>query len=106
MNTQTPALLGGKPAVKTEAGDIFSWPVVTPETEQAVLQVLRAGQASGFEVTERFEEEYAAWLGVKHALACNNGTAAVHSALFGLGVGRGDEIICPAMTFWASCLPV
>jgi perosamine synthetase len=106
LNEQTLALFGGKPAVRTGTGDVFTWPVVTPAMEQAVLDVLRAGQISGFEITERFEEEYARWLGVKYALACNNGTAAVHSALFGLGIGRGDQIICPAMTFWASCLPV
>jgi dTDP-4-amino-4,6-dideoxygalactose transaminase len=53
-----------------------------------------------------FEKEFAGWLGVKYALAHNTGTAAVHCALFGLGIGSGDEIICPSMTYWASCVPV
>lgn len=106
MNTPTLALFGGDAAVRTVAGDVFTWPIVTTETEQAVLAVLRSGKISAFEITECFEREYADWLGVKYALACNNGTAAVHSGLFGLGIGTGDQIICPAMTYWASCLPV
>jgi dTDP-4-amino-4,6-dideoxygalactose transaminase len=100
------ALLGGPKAVQLDPGDIFDWPIVTPEVEAAVLEVLRAGKMSGTDVTREFEKEYAAWHGMKYALAHNNGTSALHGALFGLGIGEGDEIICPSITYWASCLPV
>src|SRR5207245_11209170 len=100
------ALLGGPKAVRSDPGDMFRWPIVTPEMEAAVLEVLRAGAMSDTDVTREFEKEYAAWHGVTYALAHNTGTAALHAAMFGLGIGTGDETICPSMTFWASCLPV
>jgi dTDP-4-amino-4,6-dideoxygalactose transaminase len=99
------ALLGGPRAVST-GEDLVSWPVITPATEEAVLEVLRRGKISDLDITVQFEREFADWLGVEYALAHNTGTAAVHCALFGLGIGRGDEIICPSMTYWASCAPV
>jgi dTDP-4-amino-4,6-dideoxygalactose transaminase len=100
------ALLGGPKAVQIDPGDMFDWPIVTPEVEEAVLEVLRAGKMSGTEVTKAFEREFADWHGMEYALAHNSGTAALLGAMFGLGVGEGDEIICPSITYWASCLPV
>jgi dTDP-4-amino-4,6-dideoxygalactose transaminase len=100
------ALFGGEKGVRGEPGDMFKWPIVTPEMEAAVLDVLRAGTMSGTDVTREFEREFADWHGLKFGLAHNTGTAAIHSALFGLGIGKGDEIICPSLTYWASCLPV
>jgi dTDP-4-amino-4,6-dideoxygalactose transaminase len=100
------ALFGGDKSVRRDPGSMFAWCEVTPAMEQAVLQVLRSGSMSGLDVTRRFEQEFARWINRRYALAHNNGTAAIHCALFGLGVGRGDEIICPSMTYWASCLPV
>ncbi len=100
------ALLGGPRAVQENREDIFTWPVVTPEMEAAVLDVMRERIISGLQITMEFEREFAEWLGVKYALAHNTGTAAIHGALFGLGVGTGDEVICPSMTYWASCAPV
>jgi dTDP-4-amino-4,6-dideoxygalactose transaminase len=99
------ALLGGKKAVQKDPKDTFVWPIVTKEIEDAVLDVLRAGRMSDIDVTQKFEEEYARWHGIKYALAHNNGTSAIHSAMFGLGIGHGDEVICPSVTYWASCLP-
>jgi dTDP-4-amino-4,6-dideoxygalactose transaminase len=43
---------------------------------------------------------------MKYALACNNGTAAIHCGLYGIGVGVGDEVICPSLTYWASIVQV
>jgi len=100
------AILGGPKAVKSDPGDMFDWPIITKEDEDAVLEVLRARKMSGVDVTQKFEREFADWLGAKYALAHNNGTAAVHGALFGVGVGRGDEVICPSITYWASAVPV
>ncbi|MCS7015632.1 MAG: DegT/DnrJ/EryC1/StrS family aminotransferase [Gemmatales bacterium] len=100
------ALFGGPKAVQSDPGDIFRWPVISPEAEDAVLEVLRAGKMSGVDITKEFEREYAAWQGVRYALAHNNGTAALHAAMFGVGIGKGDEVICPSITYWASCLSV
>lgn len=100
------ALLGGEKAIGEVGEELFRWPIVTEEMEAAVIDVLRRGAASGLDITQRFEEEFAAWIGRDFGLAHNNGTAAVHSAMFGIGIGRGDEVICPSMTYWASCAPV
>ena len=100
------ALLGGPKAVQSEVGDLFKWPIVTEEDEQAVLEVLRRGAMSGTDVTVQFETEFAAWQGSKYALGFNNGTAALQTAMFGCKVGVGDEVICPSLTYWASAFPV
>ena len=100
------AIFGGEKTVQTDVGDIFTWPIITKEIEEAVLKVLRAGNMSGTDVTKKFEEEYAAWNGMKYALGHSTGTGALHGAMFGLGIGKGDEIICPSITYWASALPV
>jgi dTDP-4-amino-4,6-dideoxygalactose transaminase len=52
--------------------------------------------------TRRFEEEFARFLGVPHALAVANGTVALHLACLALGLGPGDEVLCPALTFVAT----
>ena len=100
------ALFGGPKTVSDESGDMFTWPIVTKEHESAVLEVLRAGNMSGLDVTKEFENRYAEAIGMKYALACNNGTAAIHSAFFGMGIGVGDEVICPSLTYWASIISV
>jgi perosamine synthetase len=51
---------------------------------------------------KRFEEEFASRLGLSHAVAVNNGTAALHLALLAHGLGSGDEVIVPDLTFAAS----
>lgn len=56
------ALLGGEKAVTSDPGDMFTWPIITEEHEEAVL---RAGKMSGTDVTRQFEKEYAAVLGRK-----------------------------------------
>jgi perosamine synthetase len=55
---------------------------------------------------DRFEVEFARFCGVRHAIACTNGTAAVHLALLALGLQPGDEVIVPTLTFVASANPV
>ncbi|NLF31732.1 MAG: DegT/DnrJ/EryC1/StrS family aminotransferase [Planctomycetes bacterium] len=100
----TLAILGGPRTLPADADhkDLFRWPIVTAEDEQAVLEVLRSGAMSGTGVTRQFEEEFAAWMGVRHALGCCNGTAAILGATWACGVGAGDEIIAPSLTYWAS----
>ena len=96
------ALLGGEKAVKSNASEIFAWPIVTERHEQAVLDVLRSRQMSGIELTKQFEQTYAQSLGRQYGLAYHNGTAAILGAMYGLGIGLGDEVICPSITYWAS----
>src|SRR5450755_1964514 len=55
---------------------------------------------------DAFEQEFARYLGVAHAAALSSGTAAIHLALQLLGVGRGDTVICPTLTFCASANPI
>ncbi len=98
------AILGGEKAVTSDPGDMFTWPIVTEEDEAAVLDVLRRGAMSGTDVTLQFEKEFAEWQGRKYALGFSTGTAAIQAAMCGCGVGVGDEIICPSVTYWASAL--
>jgi len=100
------AIHGGEKAVQSDPGDIFTWPIITKEHEDAVLEVLRRGAMSGTDVTTQFEREYADWHGMKYALGCNTGTATLQSAMWACGVGVGDEVIAPSLTYWATALPV
>jgi perosamine synthetase len=96
------AICGGNPVVTRESPDFGTWPIVTEEDEKAILEVLHARSMSGTDVTLKLEEEYAEWEGAEFALACNNGTSAIHCAMYGIGIGRGDEVITPTWTFWAT----
>jgi len=96
------AINGGPKTVTLECPDLSTWPIVTAEDEQAILEVLHARSMSGTDITLELEKEYAAWEGSRYALACNNGTSAIHCAMYGLGIGRGDEVITPTWTFWAT----
>ncbi|MBN2883495.1 MAG: DegT/DnrJ/EryC1/StrS family aminotransferase [Clostridia bacterium] len=98
------ALFGGPKAITKDPGDLFKWPIITKEDEDAVLDVLRNGSMSGTDVTREFEKEFAKWQGLDLALGFSTGTAAIQSAMFGCKVGVGDEIICPTVTYWASGL--
>lgn len=100
------ALLGGQKTVSQNDPSLFRWPIVTAEDEQAILDVVRDGKMSSIDITMQFEKEYAAWVGVKHGLGYCNGTAALLGAFWGCGIGAGDEVICPSMTYWASCTAV
>jgi len=104
METSRLAILGGAKAVTKDPGDMFAWPIITPEDEEAVLEVLRRRAMSGSDVTQKFEAEFASWQGRKHALGFSSGTAALQAAMFACGVGVGDEIVCQSMTYWASAL--
>jgi dTDP-4-amino-4,6-dideoxygalactose transaminase len=72
------------------------------EEKEAVLRVLENGWLAMGEVTQRFEAEFARMVGVRHAIAVNNGTASLHLACRALGIGPGDEVIVPSLTFVAT----
>lgn len=101
------AVLGGTPVIPADAPQdyLFKWPIITKEDEDAALEVIRSGDFSGTGVTRRLEEEFAAWQGTRYALSYCNGTQALAAAMFGAGLGAGDEIICTTKTYWASVSP-
>ena len=81
-------------------------PIIGEEEIEAVVKVLRKGPltnalGAGPMVTQ-FEEEFADFCDVKHAVAVNTGTAALHSAIVAAGVKYGDEVILPSFTFVAT----
>ena len=100
------AINGGTKLIPEENKALFHWPIVTEEDIAAVTDVLKEGSMSGNEISKLFEKEYAAWNGTKYALSTANGTAALTAAFWACGIGAGDEVICPSMTYWASCAAV
>lgn len=96
------ALLGGPKTVTAQPGD--RWERVSEDEIQAVVATLQSADIYG--ETKTFEREFAEFVGTKHALGLCNGTAAIHSALFAVGVGPGDEVIVPSYTWHASITPI
>ena len=83
-------------------GDLArEYAVIRAEIDAAVGAVLARGRFVLGEEGEAFEREFAAWLGVEHAVGCASGTEAIALALLALGVGAGDEVVLPANT----CVP-
>ncbi|HEV2035643.1 MAG TPA: DegT/DnrJ/EryC1/StrS family aminotransferase [Candidatus Dormibacteraeota bacterium] len=77
-------------------------PFIGEEEKRAVMRVLESGQLAQGPVVAQFEEEFARWCGVKHAVAVSSGTAGLHLALLAHGIGPGDEVITSPFTFIAS----
>jgi dTDP-4-amino-4,6-dideoxygalactose transaminase len=75
---------------------------VDDELRRAVDEVVDSGWWSMGPKVEEFEREWAAFVGVEHALAVANGTAALHLALLAAGVGPGDEVVLPSLNFVAA----
>ncbi|MFM2416244.1 MAG: hypothetical protein RL385_967 [Pseudomonadota bacterium] len=80
------------------------WPSFTAEEAKAVSDVLLSNRVNYWtgEEGRRFEEEFAAWVGSRFAIAINNGTVALEIALRALGIGAGDEVVVTPRTFVAS----
>ena len=68
----------------------------------AVVEVLRGDWLTTGPAVDRFERLFAGLVGAPHAVAVTNGTAALHLAMLAAGIGPGDEVIVPTMTFAAS----
>jgi dTDP-4-amino-4,6-dideoxygalactose transaminase len=75
---------------------------VWPEIEGAVKAAVSGAQFIGGPAVEAFENEWAAYCGVPHAIGVANGTDALHLALRALGVQSGDEVVVPSSTFVAT----
>jgi dTDP-4-amino-4,6-dideoxygalactose transaminase len=80
------------------------WPSYSPEEIQAVADVLASNRVNYWtgDLCRTFENRFADWVGVPHAIALMNGTVALDAALFALGIGPGDEVIVTPRTFMAS----
>jgi perosamine synthetase len=80
----------------------ISKPDLGPAEEEAVLEVLRSGMLAMGRRTAEFEEAWAAYCGVKHAVFMANGTVALEAVLRALGIGPGDEVITVSFSFNAT----
>jgi perosamine synthetase len=80
----------------------ISRPYITEEEVEAVSEVLRSGYISNGPKTREFEETYASYIGVKHAIGTVNGTAALEVAIKAIGLKEGDEVITTPFSFIAS----
>lgn len=72
------------------------------EEKEAVQRVMDRGWLAMGEITQQFEEAFSGMVGVKHSIAVTNGTASLHLACRALGIGPGDEVIVPSLTFVAT----
>jgi dTDP-4-amino-4,6-dideoxygalactose transaminase len=80
----------------------FHLPEIGEEEIQAVTETLRSGWLTTGPRVKQFEADFASFVGIKHAIALNSCTAALHLALEAAGIGRDDEVIVPTMTFTAT----
>lgn len=75
---------------------------LAPDLQAAFVRVLASGQFILGPEVSNFERQCAELLGVRHALGISSGTDAILLALMALGIGPGDEVICPSFTFFAT----
>jgi perosamine synthetase len=78
-------------------------PVIGEFEIECVTDAIRSGWVSSIgPYIEKFETDFANYIGVKHAIAVTSATTALHLALYALGIGPGDEVIIPDLTFAAT----
>lgn len=82
-------------------------PISKPNISELEVQYVNKAVSSGWvssmgEYLDRFEKDFAEFCGVKHCISTSNGTVAIHLALAVLGIGAGDEVIIPNLTFAAT----
>ncbi|MDD5470210.1 MAG: UDP-4-amino-4,6-dideoxy-N-acetyl-beta-L-altrosamine transaminase, partial [Candidatus Peribacteraceae bacterium] len=97
----TPLALSGGPPVRTTLLP-YARQTVDEDDIQTVEAVLRSDWLTTGPKVEEFEKAFAAFTGTQEAVAVSNGTAALHAAYAAAGIGPGDEVIVPAMTFAAT----
>jgi len=106
MATDRIALFGGTPVLQRNMHQ--RWPEIGDAERRAVAAVLYRGVLSGSSAPEAvaLEDEFARFVGAKHALLTHCGTSALHLALAAAGIGTGDHVIVPAYSFVATPLAV
>ena len=105
-----PAILGGTPVFEISDDvpypKLDDWKQITAEEAQVVYEMTLRNELSGASPTvQEFEKVWSERHETRFAVSLTNGTAALHSAMFGLGVGPGDEVICPTYTWMGSVTP-
>ncbi|WTZ65961.1 DegT/DnrJ/EryC1/StrS family aminotransferase [Streptomyces sp. NBC_01383] len=103
------ALTGGEPVLGELAP--VGWPMTTDADRAAVLSVLESNvfvsdRPNEPTAVERLERSWAQYLGVRRCVGVSNGTTAIELALLAHGVGPGDEVVVPALTFVATAMAV
>jgi dTDP-4-amino-4,6-dideoxygalactose transaminase len=100
-NMEKLAIEGGKP-VNTEPFPM--WPSFSEKTIQMVAEPLKTGKVNYWtgEIGVKFEKAWAEYNGAKYCVTTTSGTSALHTAVSALGIGPGDEVICPSYSFIAS----
>jgi dTDP-4-amino-4,6-dideoxygalactose transaminase len=87
--------------------DLPEWPVSTGRELELLRQVMESGQWGGYhEFVKRFESEFAAFVHCAHGVSAMNGTVTLEMALAAAGVGPGDEVIVPAISFISTATAV
>lgn len=94
------AINGGTPVRETVLPYGRQW--MDDDDVAAVISVLRSDWLTTGPVVDTFERAFADFVGTREAVAVSSGTAALHAAMYALGVKAGDEVIVPAMTFAAT----
>lgn len=98
--TERLAIAGGRPAC--EGIEFRTWPETTAQDEEYVLASLRQDKHAWGPNCVALQEEFAAWNGSRFCAATNSGTAALHMAIAACGIGPGDEVICPTLSWTSS----
>jgi dTDP-4-amino-4,6-dideoxygalactose transaminase len=80
--------------------------MINNEEINEAIKVLKSGNYTSGEINKKFEEEFAEYIDCAYAVSCNSGTAALHMALLAIGIGPGDEVIVPSISFFATVSPV
>ena len=100
--------MGSPEADRVPSGLKRRWPDIRPEDRAAVAAVLERGVLGGVGAPEMtaLETDWAAFVGRSACLLFNSGTAAIHAALYALGIGPGDEVITTSYTFAGTWQPI
>jgi dTDP-4-amino-4,6-dideoxygalactose transaminase len=97
------AIDGGQPVLSRPTA--YPWPKQRSEWSDRVRKQLHSGKLSLYDrsgVVAEFEDAWSAAHDLPYSLVTNSGTAALHSAFYGIGLGPGDEVLCPSYTFFAT----
>ena len=86
-------------ALRAREGIPVGAPALVGNEKKYVMDCLETGWISSGPYVKGFEDAFADFCGVKHAVSCASGTAALHLALMALGVEAGDEVIVPTLTY-------
>jgi dTDP-4-amino-4,6-dideoxygalactose transaminase len=86
----------------------FPWPIVTEEMKDAVMKQIDKGFSleARTKIATELEENLKSYMGMKYGVAVNSGTSAILSMLDGIGIQKGDEVIVPTYTFFATASPL